>query len=69
MTAHVAPTFPTGRLPKLAFPTGHWHSLAESYFDMYGVAEYLWIRDAKHHLDGAAGRWFQSIEPFLHPSD
>lgn len=36
---------------------------------MYGVAEYMWIRVAKHHLDGAAGRWFQSIEPTLHPSD
>lgn len=32
---------------------------------MYGVEEHLWIGVAEMHLDGPAGRWFQSIESQL----
>jgi hypothetical protein len=61
----------TGRLPKLSFPRfdgdnpRHWRSLCKDYFEMYSVPSSLWIRVAKQHLDGAAARWFQSIEPEL----
>jgi hypothetical protein len=36
---------------------------------MYSVPSAMWIRVAKQHLDKAAARWFQSIEPGLDFSD
>jgi hypothetical protein len=36
---------------------------------MYFVPESMWVRISKQHLDGAAARWFQSIEPELDFSD
>ncbi|WVZ79743.1 hypothetical protein U9M48_027287 [Paspalum notatum var. saurae] len=57
-----------GRLPKLNFPQFDgmnlklWISRSESYFDMYGVEQSLWIRVASMHFDGVAARWLQSVE-------
>jgi hypothetical protein len=57
-----------GRLPKLNFPMFSgtdpqlWKFRCESYFEMYGVQKSLWIKVASMHLEGAAGRWFQSVE-------
>lgn len=36
---------------------------------MYSVPASVWVRVAKQHLDKAAVRWFQSIEPGLDFSD
>lgn len=36
---------------------------------MYSVPSAMWIRVPKQHLDKAAARWFQSIEPGLDFSD
>jgi hypothetical protein len=57
-----------GRLPKLNFLVFSgtdpqlWKFGCESYFEMYGVEKSLWIKVASMHLEGAAGRWFQSVE-------
>jgi hypothetical protein len=39
-----------------------WRSRCETYFDMYGVEPSLWIWVESMHLEGAATRWFQSVE-------
>jgi hypothetical protein len=58
----------TGRMPKLDFPyfdgdnPKHWITLCEDYFDLYGVESYRWIRIARMHLQGAAKRWYPSVE-------
>jgi hypothetical protein len=56
------------QLPKLNFPlfsgveTQLWKSRCENYFEMYGLEPSLWIKVASMHLEGAARRWFQSME-------
>ncbi|WVZ90409.1 hypothetical protein U9M48_036715 [Paspalum notatum var. saurae] len=58
----------SGRLPKLNFPhfDGEnpklWIIRSESYFDMYGVEQSMWIRVASMHFEGVAARWLQSVE-------
>jgi hypothetical protein len=65
----------TGHLSKLSFPRfdgdnpPNWQSLCADYFEMYIVLSAMWIRVAKQHLDKAAARWFQCIEPGLYFSD
>lgn len=58
----------TGRMPKLDLPyfdgnnPKHWITLCEDYFNLYGVESYRWIRIARMHLQGAAKRWYPSVE-------
>jgi hypothetical protein len=39
-----------------------WQSRCESYFDMYNVDEYIWVKVASMHFEGPAARWLQSID-------
>jgi hypothetical protein len=63
---------PTGRLPKLPFPTfdgdNHklWQSHCEKYFDMYAVEPSTWVGIASMCFDGPVARWLQSINSQLH---
>jgi hypothetical protein len=57
-----------GKLPKMNFPKFEadnprlWKSRCESYFDMYNVDEYIWVKVASMHFEGPTARWFQSID-------
>ncbi|WVZ48794.1 LOW QUALITY PROTEIN: hypothetical protein U9M48_000203 [Paspalum notatum var. saurae] len=61
----------TGSLPKLHFPSFDgenpklWLSRCQDYFDLYSVDPIVWVRVAAMHLQGAASRWWQSVEPRL----
>jgi hypothetical protein len=45
-----------GSVPKL------WIKNCESYFDVYAVPEYVWVKIASMHLTGNAAFWAQSLE-------
>jgi hypothetical protein len=57
-----------GKLPKMNFSKFEgenpklWKSRCESYFDMYNVDEYIWVKVASMHFEGPAARWLQSID-------
>jgi hypothetical protein len=58
---------PTGKLPKLSFPTFDgtdlklWITCAEDYFSMYSVDPSVWIQCARMQFLGPAKRWVQSV--------
>jgi hypothetical protein len=57
-----------GKLPKINFPKFEgenprlWKSCYESYFDMYNVDEYIWVKVASIHFEDLAARWLQFID-------
>jgi hypothetical protein len=42
-----------------------WKSWCESYFEMYGAEQSLWIKVASMHLEGSVGHWFPSVERLI----
>lgn len=58
---------PTGKLPKLSFPTFDgtdlqlWITCAEDYFTMYSADPSVWIQCSRMQFLGPAKRWIQSV--------
>ena len=54
---------PTGKLPKMSFPTFDgtdlklWITCAEDYFEMYSVDPSVWIQCSRMQFLGPAKRW------------
>lgn len=58
---------PTGKLPKMTFPTFDgtdlklWITCAEDYFEMYSIEPSVWIQYSRMQFLGLAKRWIQSV--------
>ncbi|XP_066319006.1 uncharacterized protein [Miscanthus floridulus] len=58
---------PTGKLPKMTFPTFDgtdlkiWITCTEDYFEMYSIDPSIWIQCSRMQFLGQAKRWIQSM--------